>query len=179
VVGIDLDPKAVEIARNLNLEIHVGGIEVLEIIDEQFDVITLSHVIEHVPNPIQVLSACFKALKPGGFLWIETPNIDAEGNRLFGKNWRGLEPPRHLVLFTLNSLQLTLTKVGFNKLENMPHRYLYPFMFGASMAISKNADPSLCFEEKRPLPMIKKADKRAKKNPALREFITIKAWKSK
>ena len=42
---------------------------------EQFDAITLSHVIEHVHDPVEVIRACFNLLKSGGYIWLDTPNI--------------------------------------------------------------------------------------------------------
>ncbi len=41
--------------------------------------ITLSHVIEHVHNPLDILDGCYAALKPGGSIWLETPNFDSQG----------------------------------------------------------------------------------------------------
>ena len=78
-----------------------------------FDVITLNHVIEHVHEPIKVLKLCHELLKPGGQLWLETPNIDSFGYARFKKNWRGLETPRHLILFNRSSLTQAFISAGF------------------------------------------------------------------
>ena len=79
--------------------------------------ITLSHVIEHVHNPVALLKVCRRLLKPTGQLWLETPNIDGAGHRQYMKNWRGLEPPRHLVLFNSQSLAKALFASGFARIE--------------------------------------------------------------
>ncbi|MCK5664178.1 MAG: methyltransferase domain-containing protein, partial [Thiotrichaceae bacterium] len=73
--------------RQKGLDVRMGGVEVLDPSVEKFDVITLSHVIEHVHQPVEVLKYCYSLLKPDGFLWLETPNIESEGYRLFGANW--------------------------------------------------------------------------------------------
>jgi len=177
VVGIDFDPKAVDVARSKGLDVRLGGVDVLEPSSEKFDVVTLSHVIEHVHHPVKVLQSCYELLKPGGFLWIETPNITSEGYRQFGPNWFHLDPPRHLVLFTLESLRSTLSKVGFFSLKVMPHRPLCVDSFVASKAISEGINPYSDLHRSDLTTMVKRAERIAGQQPARREYITLKAWK--
>lgn len=114
VVGIDPDPKAVAHALGQGLRVIQGDIEHFEGASEIFNVITLNHVIEHLHDPVAVLKACYRLLKPGGSLWLETPNVDSLGHRRYLKNWRGLETPRHLVLFNQKSLTKALADAGFS-----------------------------------------------------------------
>lgn len=176
VVGLDVDSKAVETARCLGLDVRLGGIESMDATDP-FDIITLAHVIEHVHHPLEVLRTCNQLLRPDGFLWIETPNIGALGHRLFGDNWRGLEPPRHLIIFNLQSMYNTLNAAGFTKIEIQPYRPNCDFIFNSSMAIWKNTDPYSVSQRFVPLHIVKKAERIARLDPAQREFITVKAWK--
>ncbi len=179
VVGADFDSKAVEAACCQGLDVRLGGVEVLNPDDEQFDVITLSHVIEHMHHPIEVLRACYRLMKPGGFLWIETPNIASEGHRLFGASWRGLEPPRHLVLFSLQSMHNALSAAGFGKVEVQPYRPLCDVIFGASDAISKSVKgfSALYRNGVSAAVKVKKAERAARHDTERREFITLKAWR--
>ncbi len=177
VVGVDFDSKAVEAARSQGLDIRLGGVGELDPANEQFDVITLSHVIEHVHHPVELLQACYELLKPGGFLWLETPNIASEGHRLYGAAWRGLEPPRHLVLFTLESMYNALSTAGFAEVEVQPYRPLCGRIFGASKAIADGIDPYSDLRRTGPPGIVRKAERIAKRYPARREFITVKAWK--
>lgn len=112
VRGIDFDPKAVEVARGKGIEAEVGGLEQVRAIKERFDYITCSHVIEHVHDPRQWLVAMRDLLKPGGTLWMQTPNIDSKGYQRFGVNWLNLDPPRHLVLFTPDNLGKVMHECG-------------------------------------------------------------------
>jgi 2-polyprenyl-3-methyl-5-hydroxy-6-metoxy-1,4-benzoquinol methylase len=176
-VGVDLDYKTVEAARCLGLDARLGGVESLDPSVEQFDVITLAHVIEHVHHPVAVLQACYRLLRADGFLWVETPNVASIGHRLFGENWRGLEPPRHLVLFNLKSIGNTLRTAGFTKVELQPYRPLCEFMFRSSKAIMQGVDPYSVSPQYGPAHLVKKAERLAKRDPAYREFITLKAWK--
>lgn len=117
VVGTDSDPKAVANCLNQGFNVLQGGIELFDGQERLFDVITLSHVLEHLHNPVYALKACHRLLKPGGQLWLETPNIDSLGHRQYGQNWRGLEPPRHLVLFNMRSLTMALCAAGFGQIQ--------------------------------------------------------------
>ncbi len=111
--GIDFDPKAVALAKARGLNVRCASAADLSAQNEQFDIITLSHVIEHVHDPVALLCALFALLKPGGMLWLDTPNLDSKGHKLFRMNWRGLEPPRHLVLFGGQTLMKVLQDCGF------------------------------------------------------------------
>jgi len=116
--GVDLDPKAVETARKTGATVIQGGFPDTGLPSAYFDVVTLSHVIEHVHNPIAAMQEVFRILKPGGHLWLATPNLDSSGHKRFGSDWRGLEPPRHLVLFTRKSLKKVLFDTGFTSIES-------------------------------------------------------------
>jgi 2-polyprenyl-3-methyl-5-hydroxy-6-metoxy-1,4-benzoquinol methylase len=114
VEGVDFDGASVNLAVEQGLKVHQGSLEQQTFSCSSFDAITLNHVIEHVPDPVQILSECARILKPGGQLIIATPNASAFGHRVFGKNWRGLEPPRHLYLFTPASMRSLLSQAGFH-----------------------------------------------------------------
>lgn len=177
VCGVDFDSKAVEAARSQGLDVRLGGVETIDPAIQQFNVITLAHVIEHVHHPLAVLQACYRLLKPGGFLWIDTPNIASEGHRLYGVAWRGLEPPRHLVLFTLESIRNILARAGFAEIKDQSYRPLCNDIFSASTAIEEGIDPYTEQPGIAPSKMVRKAERIARHYPSHREFITVKAWK--
>jgi 2-polyprenyl-3-methyl-5-hydroxy-6-metoxy-1,4-benzoquinol methylase len=85
---------------------RVVGVRVIETDDPaqalqsegDYDVITLWHVIEHLPSPWEVLAEAAKKLRPGGLLVIAAPNPEALQFRLFGRYWMHLDAPRHLQL---------------------------------------------------------------------------------
>lgn len=117
VEGLDFDPAAVRTCLAAGLNVTVGGIEVLQGRSNQYDAITLSHVIEHVHDPARLLNQALALLKPGGMLWLATPNIDSLLSAQYGPYWRGLEPPRHLVLFNCDSLRILLHQAGFSEIR--------------------------------------------------------------
>ncbi|MBD3727085.1 MAG: class I SAM-dependent methyltransferase [Moraxella osloensis] len=140
--GIDFDPKAVALAKARGLNVRCASAAGLSAQNEQFDIITLSHVIEHVHDPISLLKDSYRLLKPSGFLWIETPNIESFSAKRFEKNWRGLEPPRHLVLFNLPSMKSTLDKIGFVCINQKWSGMSSFSIYNASIALELNSSPS-------------------------------------
>jgi 2-polyprenyl-3-methyl-5-hydroxy-6-metoxy-1,4-benzoquinol methylase len=72
--------------------------------DGPFDVVAMWHVIEHLPNPAEVLAAAASALRPGGIVALAAPNPDAFQFRVFGSRWTHLDAPRHLFLIPSEEL---------------------------------------------------------------------------
>ncbi len=114
VSGIDPDPAAVSYGQSQGLNIQTGTIADLPE-TECYDVITLSHVVEHVADPVDLLRECAKRLRAGvGRLIITTPNINSLGHWWFGKYWRGLEVPRHFIVFSPPGLRNCVERAGLN-----------------------------------------------------------------
>ena len=107
--GIDFDEDAVRAAAANGHRTRVGRIEDTDYPSGHFDIVYISHVIEHLASPREFVLAARELLREGGVLHIETPNIDCAERRLFGKTyWGGYHFPRHWHLFTPE----TLTKLG-------------------------------------------------------------------
>ena len=113
VSGMDPDPKAAESLRaRLGLDVRPSLEDFADRVGE-FDLITVSHVIEHLADPVGTLHGLRRFLAPGGRLIVVTPNANSLGARWFGKFWRGLEPPRHFNVFTPKSLRYALGQAGY------------------------------------------------------------------
>ena len=144
--GVEIDPVAARVACDAGATIVSSRIEALDDShDGKYDAVTLSHVIEHVHDPRETLRHCRRVLKPGGHLWIETPNIDSAGYRIFGRFWRGLESPRHLVIFNADALREILRSIGFERIQVLDAQDVMKHMFtrSALMAAGCVADIDL------------------------------------
>ncbi len=140
--GIDLDPKAVETALKTGATVTQGGLPDTGLPSERFDVVTLSHVIEHVHDPLATLKEIFRILKPGGQIWLATPNLNSFGHARFRSDWRGLEPPRHLVLFTRASVEHALRATNFIDIHHKPCRPQATEFYQNSYRISLGGAPN-------------------------------------
>lgn len=142
VEGVDPDPRAAALGLLGPNRIRQGGVEVYAGRSACFDLITLSHVIEHVHDPVALVRDCHRLLKPGGRLWIVTPNIDSSGHARFGRFWLGLDAPRHLVLFDESSLWRVLDQAGFAVMRRLPSQLADAFMFArTSQALASGLAP--------------------------------------
>jgi len=113
--GIDIDPYAVKIARDkLHLKVHLGMLESQNFQNNIFDAIVMSHVIEHVYDPLAIFTESLRILRPGGKLVVTTPNIESLGHRRFQTSWLHLDPPRHLFIFSLRTMKKIAEKSGLS-----------------------------------------------------------------
>ncbi len=99
VAGVELDPHAAEAARAKGLDVFQGTLHDAKYPDASFDVVTLNHVFEHLPNPVEHLDEIHRILKPGGTLVLATPNPSSLLRKTFGEAWLHVDAPRHLHLY--------------------------------------------------------------------------------
>jgi SAM-dependent methyltransferase len=103
-----------------------------------FDVITLFHLLEHVPAPYTLIADVRRLLSPNGCLIVQVPNIQSWQARLFGSRWYGLDVPRHVVNYSNRSLERLLRECGF-RIQRVRHFNLRD----NAPALASSAAPSL------------------------------------
>jgi 2-polyprenyl-3-methyl-5-hydroxy-6-metoxy-1,4-benzoquinol methylase len=144
VIGVDFDANAIATAkRKHGLDLHHGDLADVDFPADRFDAITLNHVIEHVPDPLGLLVACRRILKPRGRLILVTPNSASTGHQRFGRHWRGLEPPRHLHIFSRANLAECARRAGLHILRANSTAAHADIIIGASYSIRDNSDHRL------------------------------------
>ena len=113
VIGIEPDADA-RLPASKAGEVIDGTAETLDaaLAGRHFDVILLSHVLEHCIDPTAALVNVKKFLVPGGTTIIEVPNNTAKGFEMYGPSWFFSDVPRHLNFFTEASLRRALALVG-------------------------------------------------------------------
>lgn len=114
LAGIEADARAAQYARDtLGLDVFSGQVEDAPLPRAAFDVITLWDVLEHLPAPRAALARIREWLADDGWLIVSVPNADSIDARVFSRYWIGLDPPRHMSVFTLTSLRRLLEDAGF------------------------------------------------------------------
>lgn len=93
-------------------KVWVGTIEDVDVPEGMFNAVASRHVIEHAYHPTRFVQRAASFLKPGGFLYILTPNFNSLGRRSHHKDWHALDPPRHLNLLTPRSLRFVCESTG-------------------------------------------------------------------
>ncbi len=86
-------------------------------VNEKFDVITLFDVIEHVPNPREVIQSIADHLNPGGISLLFTPNLDAFAFAKLKERSSLIMPVEHLFYFTIPSLKRLVDEAGLTVLK--------------------------------------------------------------
>jgi SAM-dependent methyltransferase len=79
--------------------------------------ITLNHVIEHLPDPLAVLQALGAKLLPGGIFEGQTPSCVSYEHWIFGSRWSGYHAPRHTVIFSPEGMKRILARAGCQRIE--------------------------------------------------------------
>lgn len=80
---------------------------------DSFDLVYMSHVLEHVPDLKATVDEVFRILRPGGIFITENPDFDAPIRKHFGQSWWGYHLPRHLTHFTFKTMTALLHNAGF------------------------------------------------------------------
>ena len=133
--GQEVDPVSAANAQRNGHKVHLGPLETLQLPAESYDAIVSSHVIEHVPDPSNLLRECNRLLKPGGRLVMVTPNAEGFGHRLFGRNWIAVDAPRHLYLFSSENLAALAVTAGLGDVKTLTTSAHAPIQHHASMEI--------------------------------------------
>ncbi len=142
--GLEIDPKACAQARSHGLTVHQGSFPNTGLESESFDEITLSHVLEHLHDPVSALREAYRILQTGGRLWVTVPNLEGASNRtnhVWKENAFLLDPPRHLVMFSTRNLMELFVKSGFRNISQLPIQHDSKNLYAASYAITMGRDP--------------------------------------
>ncbi len=143
--GIEPSRQAAAHARGLGIEVAEGffGAESAPVLG-RFDAINLNNVLEHVPDPIEILLTAQSILEPGGVLCVNVPNdfspfqIAAAAVARTGEWW--LAPPHHLNYFDFATLENLLKRLEFDIAEKTTSFPMEAFLL---MGDNYTTDPAL------------------------------------
>jgi 2-polyprenyl-3-methyl-5-hydroxy-6-metoxy-1,4-benzoquinol methylase len=110
VVGVEPSPFAHYAKETYNLDVRNEFFQEGMFEAEEFDVVIMRHVVEHVPDPVAFVGAAVKTLKKGGIAYIEVPNSQWSLEYSFFPEFH----VDHISYFTMNSLKQLLNRTGLN-----------------------------------------------------------------
>jgi 2-polyprenyl-3-methyl-5-hydroxy-6-metoxy-1,4-benzoquinol methylase len=118
VKGVEFSAYSASCARSeRNLDVFTGTLaDALAngfVRPASFDVVTAWDTVEHVADAMALFRDCAAALKPGGFLFVETLNIDSDRSKAEGQNWHFFRPPKHLFYYGEDTLTAYFHRAGF------------------------------------------------------------------
>jgi 2-polyprenyl-3-methyl-5-hydroxy-6-metoxy-1,4-benzoquinol methylase len=178
--GLEPDPDAAAACRSSGFDVRAGSFPQTALPENAYEHVVLSHVIEHLHHPVEAIKEIRKALKPGGRVWMATPNLDSSGLRRWGRNWRGLEPPRHLVLYNAASIAGLLKRMGFQRIEILDPEAVRHYIYPASSKIEKGElfNPAEGVHTSEEIDRLVEADNQVeRRNPLTSEYLALTAYK--
>ncbi|MCE5250875.1 class I SAM-dependent methyltransferase [bacterium] len=144
-IGIDVVSQTVEHSKNLGIEAYQTEIEQAPMHLNEFSLITAIDLIEHVLDPVLFFQNIHNRLRPGGYFYLETPNVESmvyQTGRCISAITNGhprgifqrLFPPEHLEYYTIKSMQYISAKCGLEILS-VTSRSLQPDEIAVSYLI--------------------------------------------
>ncbi len=139
--GVEFNPNSVEACLRRGLDVQCGNFIDTDLPEDFFDVVILWHVLEHLPSPRKALEKALKTLKPGGKLFIHSPNAKSYVARIFGIHWYAWQLPFHFYHFDVRSIQRVARECGFNliKIRAISPEYFIAHSLGAALSGTQNA----------------------------------------
>ncbi len=118
--GVEPNEGARKTAKNKGLTIAES---LRELNGQTFDVITLWHVLEHVPNLTEQIVTLQKMLHPNGTLVVAVPNFKSYDASYYQSYWAAYDAPRHLWHFSRTSIQLLFANAAMELVQTLPMKF--------------------------------------------------------
>jgi SAM-dependent methyltransferase len=124
---------------------------VIEDIEDTFDVVMLNHSLEHVPDPLATLEAVRQRLRTNGSAVVRIPVV-AQAWQMYGTDWVGLDPPRHLTVPTEKGMRMLAERAGFSVVRVFYDSYALQFSaserYQRGVPLQSAAPPELATRER-------------------------------
>lgn len=119
-VGIEPSEKAKAIAINKGVTFVNDS---SEIEDHSIDIITMWHVLEHVPNLEHQITELKRMIKPNGTIIIAVPNFNSFDANYYGKYWAAFDVPIHLWHFSKTAIQKLFSQYNLELIKVLPMKF--------------------------------------------------------
>lgn len=129
IYGVEMSKDACVYCKDtLKLNVFCGNVQEAAFPDNYFDIICAIEVIEHLENPRDFILRVNKILKPGGILYIATPNTKSLSGKIFGWKWWSYRR-MHLYYFSQKTLDAFLNTNGFTVLSAKPYKKTFKISY--------------------------------------------------
>ena len=113
VAGLEPNEQARNIAKSKNGDVVFDATEWENLSDQKYDIISLWHVLEHLPDPTEALKKYFEILAEDGYLILAVPNFKSFDASYYKSYWAAFDVPRHLWHFSQGSMKILADENGF------------------------------------------------------------------
>jgi 2-polyprenyl-3-methyl-5-hydroxy-6-metoxy-1,4-benzoquinol methylase len=111
-------PKAIAVNKGVSFANDLSELE-----NNSFDIITMWHVLEHVPNLEFQIKELKRLLKPNGTILIAVPNFNSFDANYYGKFWAAFDVPRHLWHFSKTAIDKLFSKENLQLIQVVPMKF--------------------------------------------------------
>lgn len=119
VIGVEPSEKARSIAAKKGIELK----PVADFDDHSFDIITMWHVLEHVPDLQNQIKELKRLLKPNGAIIIAVPNFKSYDAKYYGEFWAAYDTPRHLWHFSKTAIKKLFQNENIELVKIQPMKF--------------------------------------------------------
>lgn len=141
ILGLDFSAKALSVAwKNNGVPAVCADLSEAPLLPGSCPVVTMFHVLEHLPDPVRYLEAARELLTPGGRLVVQVPNASCWQFRLFGEKWNGIDVPRHLFDYRQRDVEKLLDFCGF-EVTRRKHFSVRDNPAGMASSVAPGLDP--------------------------------------
>ncbi len=140
VEGIELSQPAVDIAQGYHLPVAKLDFFSSQILDSSRDVVTMFEVIEHLPDPVSFLQRAEAVVRPGGLVYLTTPNFNSLDRRVLGAEWEAIHR-EHLTFFTPATLVSTISNNTTLQILHIETRNVSPGLIRRATNVGRRLPP--------------------------------------
>lgn len=113
-----------EKAKNIAIQKGVNFFnDIKDVSDSSMDVITMWHVLEHIPDVENHITELKRILKPDGIIIIAVPNFNSYDAKYYGKHWAAYDVPRHLWHFSKTAIKKLFAAQGIELIKILPMKF--------------------------------------------------------
>lgn len=110
--------KSIAITKGVSFADNLSSLE-----SSSFDVITMWHVLEHVPNLDEYIFELKRLLKPTGTILIAVPNFKSFDANYYGRFWAAYDVPRHIWHFSKTTIKMLFAEKEMNLVDVLPMKF--------------------------------------------------------